>query len=586
MVVESTSEGDEGTGAAQGSSLSQEATGEEREPNTERGEAGAEADREAEGEGQGDAREAVDGQAEGLEPEEEDEGRQPKMLANPITVSKKQREEHELTHLPYRSWCAHCVRGRGRSTAHKAKKGDTEEEETARVVMDYFYMHSSVGETDEDKCPSIVMVNEKTSERYARVVAKKGVGPEVDWVVRDIAEELKMWGHPGGPQDKLIIKTDGEPAIMALRDQLARMHGGQTMVETSAKEEHQSNGIAEESVRTVRGMTLTLKNQLEQNTGSKIHSDQCITQWMLRWSAMLLSRYMVGRDGKTGYERRRGRSCAIPTVCFGEVIWYKEGKAKEARAKFESEWKQGLWLGHTRASNEAWVGTSSGAVKAHDIKRMPKEDRWKGDMVSAMKGTPQKPNPTQVGEEAVIEMDMPELKMDDQAVDKKEEEIKPRRTNITDKELSQFGFTPGCPGCVQRKQGRAAKKGHSEECRKRIERDGEDRGRQAEDGAHEGEDDRGLDQGTGEERQGQEGGQGSEHGDTTTRTTRTRTPSTRSRTATGTSTTSRRSRTATGTSTTSRRRTTKRASTTTGAKRRRRSRRSGGHGPGGNQRKH
>ena len=108
------------------------------------------------------------------------------------------------------------------------------------------------------------------------------------------------------------------------------------MVETSAKEEHQSNGIAEESVRTVRGMTLTLKSQLEQNTGQKIKSDMGITQWMLRWGAMLLSRFMVGRDGKTGYERRRGRACGIPTACFGEVIWYKEGKAKEARPKFET----------------------------------------------------------------------------------------------------------------------------------------------------------------------------------------------------------------------------------------------------------
>ena len=121
------------------------------------------------------------------------------------------------------------------------------------------------------------MVNEKTGERYARIVARKGVGPEIDWVIKDMAEELKIWGHPGGPQDKLILKSDGESSIMALRDQLARMHGGQTMVETSAKEEHQSNGIAEESVRIVRGMTLTLKSQLEQNTGKRLQSDHCIT---------------------------------------------------------------------------------------------------------------------------------------------------------------------------------------------------------------------------------------------------------------------------------------------------------------------
>ena len=28
-------------------------------------------------------------------------------------------EEHNLTHLPYRSWCRHCVRGRGKEMPHR-----------------------------------------------------------------------------------------------------------------------------------------------------------------------------------------------------------------------------------------------------------------------------------------------------------------------------------------------------------------------------------------------------------------------------------------------------------------------------------
>merc|ERR1712155_321583 len=131
----------------------------------------------------------------------------------PLAVLKREREEHELTHLPYRSWCAHCVRGRGRSTAHK-RKGDREKDETPRVAMDYFYMHSTVGNFEEDRSPIILMVNEATGERYARIVARKGVGPELDWVVKDMSEELKTWGHPGEPMDKLILKSDGEASIV------------------------------------------------------------------------------------------------------------------------------------------------------------------------------------------------------------------------------------------------------------------------------------------------------------------------------------------------------------------------------------
>ena len=40
----------------------------------------------------------------------------------------KEWEEHRIDHWPFRSWCPHCVKGRGRATAHRSK-GDKEEEE-------------------------------------------------------------------------------------------------------------------------------------------------------------------------------------------------------------------------------------------------------------------------------------------------------------------------------------------------------------------------------------------------------------------------------------------------------------------------
>ena len=49
---------------------------------------------------------------------EAEEGRRPRMLASPMQVSKRERDEHELTHLPFRAWCPHCVRGRGSEDRH------------------------------------------------------------------------------------------------------------------------------------------------------------------------------------------------------------------------------------------------------------------------------------------------------------------------------------------------------------------------------------------------------------------------------------------------------------------------------------
>ena len=59
----------------------------------------------------------------------------------PKGPTQEEREKHEATHLPFREWCPHCIRGRGRNKPHK-KKADGEEEEhrVSRISMDPFFM--------------------------------------------------------------------------------------------------------------------------------------------------------------------------------------------------------------------------------------------------------------------------------------------------------------------------------------------------------------------------------------------------------------------------------------------------------------
>ena len=59
------------------------------------------------------------------------------------------------------------------------------------------------------------------------VIIVKGLEGQGDnsWLVRDMHEELKSWGYPGGGRNAIILKSDGEPAIVAVREALARCHG-------------------------------------------------------------------------------------------------------------------------------------------------------------------------------------------------------------------------------------------------------------------------------------------------------------------------------------------------------------------------
>ena len=348
------------------------------------GSSGLERGREAEGlshDVAAGAQGVVDLDARRYEPEavqeEEEQGRAPRMMRSPPVVSQQAREQHELTHTPFRAWCKHCVRARGRNSQHQRQGKGSREGQVPRVSFDYFFL----SEQDEraSSNPILVMVDEETGDKFARATGKKGLGDngELDWLISDIVHELHSWGHCGGDGSQLIMKSDGEMAIKVVRDAVARRLGGRVVLEQPPKGESQSNGVVEEAGKTIREFARLFKDQLEDKTGVKIETGAVIVQWLIRWSAMCISRFMIGKDGKTAFERRRGRACQIPVACFGEVVHYKELQKKEKhRNKFECPWREGVWLGHATGANEVLIGTKLGVVRAYAFRRKPADQRW------------------------------------------------------------------------------------------------------------------------------------------------------------------------------------------------------------------
>ena len=56
--------------------------------------------------------------------EEGEEGRDAPTVRAPQRVSRQEREDHERTHAPFRAWCSHRVRGRGKNAAHREQAKD------------------------------------------------------------------------------------------------------------------------------------------------------------------------------------------------------------------------------------------------------------------------------------------------------------------------------------------------------------------------------------------------------------------------------------------------------------------------------
>ena len=64
-----------------------------------------------------------------------------------------------------------------------------------------------------------------------------GEGGERLWLARQASDELKTWGRTGVAEGRIVLKSDGEASVVALRDALVRFHGG-VCVSTQDEEEN------------------------------------------------------------------------------------------------------------------------------------------------------------------------------------------------------------------------------------------------------------------------------------------------------------------------------------------------------------
>ena len=266
------------------------------------------------------------------------------------------------------------------------------------------------------------------------------------------------------------MKCDGESAIRAVREALAKYHGGKMIPEGPPKGESQSNGVIEEAGKTIREFVRVYKDQVEEKAGIKLDSDEVIILWMIRWAAMVCSRYLVGKDGKTAYERRKGRKCTDKVAAIGEKVWYRKVRhGKERVNQLEVEWEEGIWLGRARESNETIIGTADGVLRAYAIKRMDPDERWDGEAIKRLQGTPQQPDPSKPGVRIPVRVTfdpMEEAEPSEAREARREKELG-RRMRITKPLLEHYGYSEDCEGCRRKRAGMDARL-HTDRCRARL----------------------------------------------------------------------------------------------------------------------
>jgi hypothetical protein len=262
--------------------------------------------------------------------DDEEEGergaRKMKKMNDPKKPTKEEVEDHEKLHLPFRSWCRHCVRGRGKELAHYR----TDETSGCHEIhLDFFFMGR---EHEPGKTVPIVAVKERRSKMVmASVVPRKSTGL---FVSKRIMAFLKEVGCELGD---IVVKSDQEEAIKAVVADVGKLRaaggGGKYVVEYSPVGASQSNGVIERGIQSIEGHMRVILDAVETRWKVKIPADHPIICFLIEYAGFLLNRFEVGHDGKTAFERSKGKKAKTLGIEFGEAVLWKRKPSGGALGK-------------------------------------------------------------------------------------------------------------------------------------------------------------------------------------------------------------------------------------------------------------
>ena len=127
-----------------------------------------------------------------------EEGETQRAVRAPGAPTKKDVDEHNLTHCSYRSWCDACVRGQAKDGPPSTIVGELAESTLVRVVMDYCFIQEGVavhtpdhGDTTNARTNLVVLVVLESLCHSTLAYAVRTNGCDEDWTPTSCWEVLR-----------------------------------------------------------------------------------------------------------------------------------------------------------------------------------------------------------------------------------------------------------------------------------------------------------------------------------------------------------------------------------------------------------
>ena len=295
------------------------------------------------------------------------------------------------------------------------------------------------GDGDENTGPAVMVMKESSTGYIScHMVKQKGIGD--GWIVKRLVQDIETIGI-----GDMIMKGDQEASITAVIEAVKKERKDhRTITEQAPVGSSASNGKVERAIQEVEGQLRTMKSALMDRLSTDVSEWGSIMSWMTEAAGQMITKFMVGKDGRTAHERVRGTRATRPMAEFGEKVVFKPYKAGTTN-KLEPRWVEGVWLTVRERSGENVIGAAGGIIKARSFKRVPVDERWDAEAVRAVRGYPWNPG----GDDEAVPVVVEVRRQDGEPEEQKEavNEERACKVYISKQDVQKFGETVGCGVC-------------------------------------------------------------------------------------------------------------------------------------------
>ena len=285
--------------------------------------------------------------------EEQQQGTNAQAVQAPKQPTPQEILEHNVTHLPYRSWCPICAQARGRQNNHPKQHS-----KLPIIQLDFGYIK---GFDASNVHPILTAMNIQSGMIMALQLTDKRM--LFDYAVT----QLQHFFIECGRATHTSLQLDQENVLTALIAAVANKIGNIT-TRNSGAHSSQSQGGVERAHRTLFAQIRTLKAQIRQNYNRDISMKRPLMPWIVRHSAHIMNRYAVHSNGCTSYFNRRSREQHTPLCEFGETVQRMLPAVKQF-PRPEPRFYNGIERGKDTTAGESLIVIYNKIVRARTTRR-------------------------------------------------------------------------------------------------------------------------------------------------------------------------------------------------------------------------